>query len=363
MRGQRGKRRWHGFERALVAGCAGLLVGACASATPAPERVAVPTPTPTRAPALPPTPPTPSALPEVFESQDFIVTFAKPGDTAETLAARYLGDASKAWMIGDYARGRALAPGEEVVIPRRPWNPSGVETSGYQIVPVLCYHNLAEAAKGRLVLAASKFEEQMRYLKANGYRVVSLRELVEFSQLGRQLPQRSVVLTFDDGYKSFKQYAYPILKELGFTATLFVYTDYVGAGRNALSWSDLRDLQTEGFDVQAHSKTHSDLRRAPGEGEAQHARRMQAELAQPQDLFEKNLGRRSSVIAFPYGAWDEGVLAKASEYGYVAGFSVRRQGNASFIRPLAGNRSQIYSEMTLEDFVKNLNVYQQEILK
>jgi peptidoglycan/xylan/chitin deacetylase (PgdA/CDA1 family) len=334
-------------------------VGACASATPAPERVAVPTPTPTRAPASPP----PSALPEVFESQDFIVTFAKPGDTAETLAARYLGDAGKAWMIGDYARGRALAPGEEVVIPRRPWNPSGVEASGYQIVPILCYHNLGEAAKGRLVLAVSKFEEQMRYLKANGYRVVSLREFVEFSQLGRQLPQRSVVLTFDDGYKSFKQYAYPILKELGFAATLFVYTDYVGAGRNALSWSDLRDLQAEGFDVEAHSKTHSDLRRAPGEADAQHARRMQTELGQPQDLFEKNLGRRSSVIAFPYGAWDEGVLAKAGEYGYVAGFSVRRQGNASFIRPLAGNRSQIYSEMTLEDFVKNVNVYQQETLK
>ena len=57
------------------------------------------------------------------------------------------------------------------------------------------------------------------------------------------------------------------------------------------------------------------------------------------------------------------MLAKAGEYGYVAGFSVRRQGNASFIRPLAGNRSQIYSEMTLEDFVKNVNVYQQEALK
>jgi peptidoglycan/xylan/chitin deacetylase (PgdA/CDA1 family) len=361
MRGQRGKRRWHGFKRALVAGCAGLLAGACASATPAPERVAVPTPTPAPAPASPT--PLPPALPAVFESEDFIVTFAKPGDTAETLAARYLGDAGKAWMIGDYARGRAFAPGEEVVIPRRPWNPSGVEASGYQIVPVLCYHNLGEAAKGRLVLAASKFEEQMRYLKANGYRVVSLREFVAFSQLGRQLPQRSVVLTFDDGYKSFKQYAYPLLKELGFAATLFVYTDYVGAGRNALSWSDLRDLQGEGFDIEAHSKTHGDLRRAPGEADAQYARRMQTELAQPQDLFEKNLGRRSSVIAFPYGAWDEGVLAKAGEYGYVAGFSVRRQGNASFIRPLAGNRSQIYSEMTLEDFVKNVNVYQQETLK
>src|SRR6185312_10355483 len=97
--------------------------------------------------------------------------------------------------------------------------------------------------------------------------VISLREFVEFTRLGRQLPQRSVVLTFDDGYRSFRQYAYPVLKELGFPGTLFVYTDYVGAGRNALSWQELRELAAEGFDVQAHSKTHGDLRRQSGEAE------------------------------------------------------------------------------------------------
>ena len=96
------------------------------------------------------------------------------------------------------------------------------------------------------------------------------------------------MLTFDDGYRSFKDYAYPVLKELGFTATLFVYTDYVGAGRNALSWDDLQGAAAEGFDVQAHSKTHGDLRRRPGETDAQYARRMQAELEQPQDLFKRN---------------------------------------------------------------------------
>ena len=249
------------------------------------------------------------------------------------------------------------------MIPRHPWNLSGVEISGYQIVPILCYHNLGEQSKGRLVLAAAKFQEQMRYLKTKDYRVISLKDFVEWTRLRRQLPQRAVVLTFDDGYRSFKQYAYPVLKELGFTATLFVYTDYIGAGRNALSWQDLRELQTEGFDVEGHSKTHGDLRRAAGEGEAQQARRLQVELAQPEELFEKNLGRRPTIVAYPYGSWDEAVLAKAAEYGYVAGFSVRRQGNASFVRPLAGNRSQIYSEMTLEDFEKNLNVYQQESLK
>ena len=290
------------------------------------------------------------------------MTFARAGDTPESLAARYLGDGGKAWMIEDYAGTRALQPGQEVVIPRRPWNLSGVRADGYQIVPILCYHNLADQAKGRMVMAASTFREQMQYLEANGYRVISLREFAEFTRLGRQIPQRSVVLTFDDGYKSFRQYAYPVLRELGFTATLFVYTDYVGAGRNALSWQDLRELGAEGFDVQAHSKTHGDLRRVAGEPDAQYQRRMQSELAQPQELFQKNLGRRADIIAYPYGSWDESLLAKAVEHGYVSGFSVRRQGNGAFVRLLAGNRSQIYSEMTLDEFAKNLNVYQQEPL-
>jgi peptidoglycan/xylan/chitin deacetylase (PgdA/CDA1 family) len=349
----------------LLLGGVALIAAACASAPPPPPpeppRAAVATPPPAPPPAPPP--PAPPPLPDAFESEDFVVTFAKAGDTSASLAARYLGDASKAWMIEDYTEKRTFDAGQEVVIPRRPWNPSGVEAGGYQIVPILCYHNLGVESKGRLLLAVSKFEEQMRYLKANGYRVVSLADFVEFTRLGRQLPQRSVVLTFDDGYKSFMQYAYPVLKELGFTATLFVYTDYVGAGRNALSWQDLKELTAAGFDVEAHSKTHGDLRRAAGETDAQYARRMRGELGLPQELFQRNLGRPRPIIAFPYGSWDESLLGKLGEYGYVAGFSVRRQGNASFVRPLTANRSQIYSEMTIEDFVKNLNVYHQETLK
>src|SRR5262249_46648814 len=115
--------------------------------------------------------------------------------------------------------------------------------------------------------------------------------------------------------------------------------------------------------IQAHSKTHSDLRRAAGEGDAQYARRLQIELQQPQELFEKQLGRRASTIAYPYGSWDESAVSKVAEAGYAAAFSVRRQGNASFVRPLTGSRSQIYSEMALEDFVKNLELYHQENLR
>jgi peptidoglycan/xylan/chitin deacetylase (PgdA/CDA1 family) len=302
----------------------------------------------------------PAPLPEIFESDEFIVTFAKAGETAERLAEKLLGDPTKAWVIEDYNGTASFSPGQEVVIPKRSWNLAAVDPSGYQIVPVLVYHNIGPEAKGRLVLAAQTFEEQMRYLKAQGYRVVSLSELYDFMSFKRQLPRRAVVITFDDGYKSFLQYAYPLLKELGFMATLFVYTDYVGAGRNALSWEDLRRLALEGFDVQAHSKTHGDLRRKPGESDEEYGRRMQLELGYPQTLFQRYLGRSARILAYPYGYHDESLMQRAREFGYTAAFTVRREGNPAFVYPLRAHRSQIYADMSLADFVKNLTIFSQE---
>jgi peptidoglycan/xylan/chitin deacetylase (PgdA/CDA1 family) len=336
-----------------------LLLAACATAPTAPPASPV-----AAAPvAAPPAAPRELPLPEAFEGDGLVVAFARAGDTAETLAARYLGDAAKAWLIADYTGKYQFAAGEEVLFPTRPWNPTGVVPEGYQIVPILVYHNLGPQAAGRLVLAARAFEEQMRYLKAQGYRVVSLADFVESLQGRRQLPRKSVVLSFDDGYRAFKDFAYPVLKELGFTATLFVYTDYVGAGRNALSWPELKQLAAEGFEVHAHSKTHADLRRARGETDAQFGKRMQDELFAPQRIFERQLGRAARLLAYPYGRTDDDVIRQTREAGYIAAFTVRRQASPSFVERLRVHRSQIYSEMTLEEFARNLDVWHAEDLR
>jgi peptidoglycan/xylan/chitin deacetylase (PgdA/CDA1 family) len=300
---------------------------------------------------------------ETFESEDFIVAIAKPGDTTQNLAAKFLGDADKSWMIEEYNEVSTLSPGQQVIIPKRFWNLSGVDPSGYQLVPILCYHNLGPQSKGRLVLGVKSFEEQMRYLKSQGYRVVNLKEFLEFVSLKKQLPRKSLVLTFDDGYRAFNQYAYPVLKELGFSATLFVYTDYIGAGINALSWADLKKLAAEGFDIEAHSKSHGNMRRAATESADEYAKRLAAELNVPKDLFSKNLGYSPEILAYPYGSQDDVVVQRTKERGYVAAFTVRRQGNPSFVEPLRIHRSQIYSEMSLDDFIKNLNFYNTESLK
>lgn len=357
-----------GTAAALAHGCAGKP----RPEPPPPPRVETP---PSPAPPLPPvvaspapapTPPPPAR--EVFESPGFIVAFAKPGDTAEGLAARHLGGAERAWMIEDWMGGRSFAPGQVVVIPREQWTPAGVVATGYQLVPILVYHNVAAQRRGGrndLTIAAATFEAQMRYLKSEGYRTVGLRDFLDFTAQRRQLPTRSVLLAFDDNYRGFLQYAHPILRELGFTATLFVPTDQVGTSAKSpfLTWQELAMLAREGFDVQAHSKTHGNLRRRSGESGPDHARRMDAELGQPQALFEKHLEQRSASVAYPYGDVDDEVMGHVQRHGYVRGFTVHRQANPAFAPPLQLHRSQVYGEWSLTDFTKNLNTFHREDLR
>jgi hypothetical protein len=114
----------------------------------------------------------------------------------------------------------------------------------------------------------------------------------------RFLPEWTYVALFEEsvvGYltgcpdsrKFARTKAYPLLKELNFTATLFVYTDYLSAGSSAFSWADLKKLADEGFDVQAHSKSHGDMVRAAGEPANEYDRRLETELVQPRALFQK----------------------------------------------------------------------------
>src|SRR6185295_4811472 len=245
------------------------------------------------------------------------------------------------------------------------WNPPGVYASGYQLVPVLVYHNIGAQRKGRLFIAASTFEEQMRYLKAEGYRAIRLEDFLAHLQQKRQLPKKSVMVTFDDGYKGFLQYAHPLLKELGFPVVLFIQSDQIAQRPNAssLSWPELRELVKGDVEVQAHSKTHGDLRRASGESESAYTRRMQVELGAPLALLRAQLSQPAKgpeTIAYPYGEWDEGLLRYVKQYGYTAGFTVRREANAAFVPLLQANRSQVFADWTLEEFKRNLNTFQPE---
>jgi peptidoglycan/xylan/chitin deacetylase (PgdA/CDA1 family) len=246
------------------------------------------------------------------------------------------------------------------VIPKREWNPVGVYPWGYQLVPVLVYHNISAQDKGKLSIAAKSFDTQIRQLHDEGFQAISLADFVAFTAGRRQLPRKSVLLTFDDGYKSFVQYARPTLKDYHFGATLFVYSDFIGAG-SGLSGRICARCPSRADD--RHSKSHANLRRKEGESEAAYAKRIEAELAYPLTLFKKNLPRPVDALAYPYGEMDDELIAFVAKYGYVVAFTVRRQSNPAFVSSLKISRAQIYSDMTAKDFTKNLIVFHDEEVK
>jgi len=294
-------------------------------------------------------------------SEDFVVVVAREGDTAEVLAKRYLQGDERAWVIADFRGGAPIKPGDVVVIPLRPVRLGGIDADGHQVVPILTYHDIEPVSKNRFAITTELFEQQLRYLKVNGYVGITLDELDRFLRYEAPLPMKAVVITIDDGYKSAKTIAAPLLKKYGFPATFFIYTDFIGGGKNALSWDEVRELKSEGFDVQAHSKTHSNLAVPPAnENAADRAARLDAEILATKQLMEKRIGGEVRYFAYPYGGFDPDVVARVKSAGYQVGFGAKKGSNAFFIDRYRLRRYNVFMEKDLTKFVQMLQTFEKD---
>src|ERR671925_1672170 len=132
-------------------------------------------------------------------------------------------------------------------------------------VIIFCYHRLVDKIRypGTEITPAA-FEEQMKKLKDSGITVISMQDLLAWKRGEKNIPPRCAVVTFDDGWKSQYEVAWPIMKKYGYTFTLFNYTEGVRGGSlgggEASTWEQLADMRDNGVDIQAHSATHQDLR-------------------------------------------------------------------------------------------------------
>ncbi len=278
----------------------------------------------------------------VYRSKDFIVYTSTNKRSPEELATEFLGDPRKSWMITEANEPEDLESGDAIVIPLIIRNKGGVRRQGFQTIPVLTYHRFGDNCDSPLCMPSQAFEQQMRYLKDNGYHTVTPDEMLDFLLYRHPLPQKSVWLTMDDGYRSTFRIAYPILKKYGFTATIFIYTDFVQASRLAVTWAELREMKAAGFTIGSHSITHSDLTKTrPGESTEAFIARVRRELGQSKKIIDKNLGQDTIVLAYPFGFYDRRAINLAHEAGYKLAASVRRGGNPFFANPMALKRDQV----------------------
>ncbi len=284
----------------------------------------------------------------------FVIYRAAAGDTLRSIAARFLDGPQWWWRIADFNQVRRPKAGEVLAVPLQDPNPTGVTAGRFQTVPILCYHRFGPG-RGKMIVSADRFAEQMDWLARNDYRVVPLSALEDFLQGRRALPERAVVITIDDGYKTVYQYAYPILRKHGFPATVFLYTDFVGAG-DALNWAQMREMVGSGLvDIQAHSKTHSNLiERASGEDDAAYLKRIETEVAVPREVIESKLPIKVGRYAFPYGDANQQVLDRLQADDYRLGLTVNPGGNGFFSEQLMLRRTMIYGDHGLAAFKARL---------
>ena len=176
-------------------------------------------------------------------------------------------------------------------------------------VPILMYHSISENLFGKshpyyhINTAPDVFAGQMRYLRHEGYRTIDLAELMEGLEAGEDL-SKAVVLTFDDGYQDFLTDAMPVLKQCGFTATIFIATDRIQdspmrlEGVDYLTWRDVRELQEQNIRFGSHTVTHPDLRSLGPE-------QIEYELGYSKEVIEQKLGVAVHSFSYPFSFPEE----------------------------------------------------------
>jgi len=187
-------------------------------------------------------------------------------------------------------------------------------------VPVLMYHRICDLTPREarsplmrsLTVSPAHFEQQIRYLVENGFTFLLARDVEAAVREHRSLPEKAVVLTMDDGYKDNFDHAFPILREYGVPATMFLVSATVNT-EGHLSWDDVLVMRREQVGYGSHTVHHYDLTLLP-------AGQVDYELCASRRTIESHLGERITDIAYPSGKVNALVEERTRADGYLAGW-------------------------------------------
>ncbi|MCQ9206996.1 MAG: polysaccharide deacetylase family protein [Omnitrophica bacterium] len=207
-------------------------------------------------------------------------------------------------------------------------------------VPViLMYHSvrggekLLEGYDQKLVVDLETFQRQMKFLRDWNYKVIPLADFMEMVKAGERIPRKTVAITFDDGFRDNYLYAYPVLKEYGFPATIFVLINLIGK-RNFLTWEDIRRMEKDIISIGSHTLSHAWL---PDLDENS----LRRELLESKRILERNTGQKVVSLSYPLGAFNERVKSLARESGYIGAVATNPGRKKSKDDPYALKRIRI----------------------
>ncbi len=184
-------------------------------------------------------------------------------------------------------------------------------------------------------ITPAAFEQQMQELKNKNISVIPMQDFLAWRRGEKAIPSKSAIITFDDGWKSQYEVAWPILKKFNYPVTLFIYTEGIRPGHfsggESMSWEMLAEMRDAGVDIQGHTATHSDLRKPYDKvakkrlNPEEYEEWLQNEIAGSKQMIEQKLGVKVNCFAVPYGFHNSHIEEVVMKAGYEALFTVYGQ--------------------------------------
>ena len=227
-------------------------------------------------------------------------------------------------------------------------------------IPILLYHDFVTTVPDsdpdnfNYINTPQSYEENIKVLLENGYTFISFQELNDAINGKISLPEKPILVTFDDGYYSNYEYIFPILKKYDVKASIFVVTDKIGKeidGKKYLSWEQCLEMQESGLvEIFSHSKRHVFYDKLP-------VRMIRDDVIESYKIIEANLGEKNlKVFAYPYGAYTKETVWTLKLNGidmqvYDIGMNYSNDFNNNYIK-----RINIPCEMTGAEIIEEINI-------
>lgn len=195
-------------------------------------------------------------------------------------------------------------------------------------VPILLYHRFGPTVADGMTITTPVFEAHMKYLHDNGYKVIPLRQLVSWYQgKGAAPAPKSVVLVEDDAHKTVYSDMMPVLRKYHYPVTIFVYPSAISNAKYAMTWDQLRELKKSGLvDIQSHTYWHPNFKKERRKlAPVAYDKLVMEQLLKSRKKLEQEVGGPIDLLAWPFGIYDEHLLGKAKEAGFVGTFSIERR--------------------------------------
>jgi len=256
------------------------------------------------------------------------------------------------------------------------------------ILPIIMYHNISKKASlvNQYCVLEKNFEKDLKYIKSHGYNCISTEELIDYVYNKKKLPENPFMITFDDGYESFYEYAYPLLKKYDMKAVMSIvgsYTDLFTTTKDHnidyshLTWKQVNELNNTDFiEIQNHTYNMHEITskrkgagKAKGESFEQFKNVLKKDTEKLNNLILNYTGKKCTMFTYPYGNIAEKSVDILKEIGFLGAFTCTEQVNIIEKNPnilyslCRFNRNgKLSSEQFFKKIEKNIMQYKNDIL-